>query len=157
MLPPGTTYPGPVRHIDIVPTVLAVLGLPGGETTQGANLLGALQGRTPPLDLTQYSEARLAEEGFGMAPLFGVRHDGRKWIQAPHPELYDLHGDPGELHNLYPAQAAAARPLQADLNPWSPTAGGARSAATREITARPRTCCGRWLPSRRRATRRGAG
>jgi choline-sulfatase len=134
VLPPGTTYPGPVRHIDIVPTILAVLGLPGGETTQGANLLGALQGRTPPLDLTQYSEARLAEEGFGMAPLFGVRHDGRKWIQAPHPELYDLHGDPGELHNLYPAQAAAARPLQTDLE--SVVADSERralTAPTREI------------------------
>ncbi len=134
MLPPGTTYPGPVRHIDIVPTILAVLGLPGGETTQGANLLGALQGRTPPLDLTQYSEARLAEEGFGMAPLFGVRHDGRKWIQAPHPELYDLHGDPGELHNLYPAQAAAARPLQADLESVVADSGRrALTAPTREI------------------------
>jgi choline-sulfatase len=115
VLPQATTYGGAVRHIDIVPTVLAVLGLPGGDTTQGANLLSALQGRTPPIDLTQYSEARLAEEGFGMAPLFGVRHEGHKWIQAPHPELYDLRNDPGELRNLYPAEQATARPLEGDL------------------------------------------
>jgi choline-sulfatase len=112
VLPSGVTYPGPVRHIDIVPTVLAILGLPGVETTQGANLLAALQGRTRPLDLAQYSETRLAEEGFGMAPLFGVRHDGRKWIQAPRPELYDLRADRGELRNLYPDDPAAARPLE---------------------------------------------
>jgi choline-sulfatase len=106
-----TTYRGPVRHIDIVPTVLGVVGLPGGDATQGANLVAALQGRTPPPDLVQYSEARLAEEGFGMAPLYGVRHDGRTFIAAPRPELYDLRRDPRELTNLYPTDAAAARPL----------------------------------------------
>ena len=134
VFPPGTRYDGPVRHIDIVPTILAILGLPGRETTQGTDLLGALQKRTPPPDLTQYSEARLAEEGFGMAPLFGVRHDGRKWIQAPHPELYDLRGDPGELRNLYPEEPAAARPLEGALEAVvTDSKGRALTAPTREI------------------------
>jgi arylsulfatase A-like enzyme len=31
----NATYGGPVRHIDILPTVLDVLGLPGGDATQG--------------------------------------------------------------------------------------------------------------------------
>jgi len=107
----GVTYPGPVRHVDIVPTILAALGLPGGGTTQGVNLLPALQGLTRPPDLAQYSEARLAEEGFGMAPLSGVRHAGRKWIRAPRPELYDLRADPGEHTNRYPLEPAAAHAL----------------------------------------------
>ncbi len=134
VFPSGTTYDGPVRHIDIVPTILAILGLPGRETTQGTDVLAALQKRTPPPDLTQYSEARLAEEGFGMAPLFGVRHDGRKWIQAPRPELYDLHSDPGELHNLYPEEPAAARPLEGALEAVvTDSKGRALTAPTREI------------------------
>ena len=134
VFPSGATYDGPVRHIDLVPTILGILGLPGGETTQGANLLAALQGRTPPPDLTQYSEARLAEEGFGMAPLSGVRHDGRKWIQAPHPELYDLRRDPGELSNLYPAEATAARPLEGELEAVvADSKGRALTAPTRQI------------------------
>ena len=54
-----------------------------------------------PLNRTGVGQV-LAEEGFGMAPLFGVRHDGRKWIRAPRPELYDLRADPGERTNLYP-------------------------------------------------------
>jgi len=115
VLPTGTVYAGPVRHIDIVPTVLAALGLPGGESTQGTDLLPALQGRTRPPDLVQYSEARLAEEGFGMAPLATVRHDGRKWIQAPRPELYDLRRDPREETNLYPDDSAAAQGLEKEL------------------------------------------
>jgi Tfp pilus assembly protein PilF len=112
LLPAGATYDGPVRHIDIVPTILGVLGLPGGRATQGLDLLPAFQGRTPPPDVPQYSEARLAEEGFGMAPLFGVRHDGRKWIRAPRPELYDLRTDPGERTNLYPAESATGVALE---------------------------------------------
>ena len=78
----------------------AALGLHDDAPTQGMNLLPAFQGHIPPPDVAQYAEARLAEEGFGMAPLAGVRHDGRKWIQAPRPELYDLERDPGERTNV---------------------------------------------------------
>jgi arylsulfatase A-like enzyme/Tfp pilus assembly protein PilF len=134
VLPAGATYPGPVRHIDIVPTVLAILGLPGGEATQGADLLAGLQGRGPALDLPQYSEARLAEEGFGMAPLFGMRHDGRKFIQAPHPELYDLRADREEQHNVYPDDPGAARPLEERLESVVADSGQrALTVRTREI------------------------
>jgi arylsulfatase A-like enzyme/Tfp pilus assembly protein PilF len=128
VLAANTTYGGPVRHIDIVPTVLGVLGLPGGDSTQGTNLLAALQGRAPAPDLVQYSETRLAEEGFGMAPLFAVRHAGRKWIQAPQPELYDLRRDPRELTNLYPVDAAGAAPLEHELE--AVTAASTRLALT---------------------------
>jgi choline-sulfatase len=129
-----TTYGGPVRHVDIVPTVLGVLGLPGGDTTQGTNLLPALQGRATPPDLVQYSEARLAEEGFGMAPLFGVRHAGWKWIAAPRPELYDLRSDPRELTNLSRAGAAGPRSLEHDLEAvTSDSAGRALDAPTRQL------------------------
>src|SRR5262249_23016192 len=134
VLPANATYGGPVRHIDIVPTILGVLGLPGGDKTQGTNLLSALQGRVPPVDQAQYVEARLAEEGFGMAPLFGVRHAGRKWIRAPRPELYDLRRDPRELTNLYADDPAAAQPLEAELEAVTEdSARRALSAPTRRI------------------------
>lgn len=133
-LPAGATYQAPVRHIDIVPTVLGLLGLPGGETTQGVDLVAAFQGQTPPPDLVQYSEARLAEEGFGMAPLSGVREGGRKFIRAPRPELYDLRADPGELANRYPADPPAAAPLEHQLDTVvAESAGRALPAPTREI------------------------
>jgi arylsulfatase A-like enzyme/Tfp pilus assembly protein PilF len=131
-LPAGSTYTGPVRHIDIVPTALAALGLRGGVPTQGVNLLPAFQGHIRPPHVAQYAEARLAEEGFGMAPLATVRHDGRKWIAAPRPELYDLRADPKELHNVYPSEAA--RPLEETMH--GILADGARRALpapTREI------------------------
>jgi arylsulfatase A-like enzyme/Tfp pilus assembly protein PilF len=132
--PAGTAYDGPVRHIDIAPTVLAAVGLSGTDAIQGANLLSALQGRTPPPALAQYSETRLAEAGFGMAPLFGVRHDGQKWIKAPRPELYDVRRDPHERTNLYPDDASAAQRLDAELESIAAdSARRALAAPTREI------------------------
>jgi len=112
----GTVYTGPVRSVDIVPTVLSALGLPGGEETQGADLLRALQGKAEPLQLPQYSESLLAEVGFGMAPLYAVRSAGIKWIRAPRPEVYDLKKDPHELHNLYPQEARRGARLDRELS-----------------------------------------
>jgi arylsulfatase A-like enzyme/Tfp pilus assembly protein PilF len=134
VLPAGATYPGAIRHVDLVPTVLASLGLFGGAETQGVNLLRALAGDVPPLPLAQYAEARLAEEGFGMAPLFGVRSRGMKWIRAPRPELYDLRRDPRELHDLHASDPSAARPLEAALDAIVTDSGRrALTAPMREI------------------------
>jgi arylsulfatase A-like enzyme/Tfp pilus assembly protein PilF len=114
-LPRGRVYDGPVRSVDLVPTILAALKLPGGSETQGTNLLPALSGDAPPPDLPQYSESLLSEVGFGMAPLYGVRHGGFKWIRAPRPEVYDLQHDPRELRNLYPAEARRGARLDREL------------------------------------------
>jgi arylsulfatase A-like enzyme/Flp pilus assembly protein TadD len=114
-LPRGEVYAGPVRTVDIVPTVLAALGLPGGGETQGTDLLPALRGEVPPPDLPQYSESLLSQVGFGMSPLYGVRHGGWKWIRAPRPEVYDLRGDPGELTNLFPREARRGAAMDREL------------------------------------------
>jgi len=111
LLPAGRVYEGPVRVIDIAPTTLAALHLPGGEQTQGVNLLPALGGDEPPPELPQYSESLVAELGFGMAPLYAVRHRGWKYIRAPRPELYDLTHDPQELSNLYDRERGRAEEL----------------------------------------------
>lgn len=67
-----------------------------------------------------------------MAPLVGVRHGGRKWIQAPRPELYDLRADPREQRNIYPSEAAG--PLAEVLDGVvADSARRALSAPTRQI------------------------
>lgn len=114
-LPRGEVYAGSVRTVDVVPTVLAALGLPGGGETQGTDLLPAFRGEVPPPDLPQYSESLLSQVGFGMSPLYGVRHAGWKWIRAPRPEVYDLRGDPGELTNLFPREARRGAAMDREL------------------------------------------
>ena len=55
---------------------------------------------------------------FGWAPLRSVRSESFKLIEAPRPELYDLHSDAGELDNKYEpwnAQVQTFRKMLADL------------------------------------------
>lgn len=115
-LPAGKVYDGPVRAVDIVPTLLDLTGLPGGEQTQGADLAKAFAGKAAPPDLPQYSESLLAELGFGMAPLYAIRHDGWKYIRAPKPELYNLRADPNELTNLYAKEKTRAAEMDQRLD-----------------------------------------
>lgn len=114
-LPAGRVYDGPVRTADIAPTVLDVLGFPPPTDMQGVSLLAAFAGRAPAPNLPQYCESLLSEVGFGMAPLYGVRLEGHKYIRAPKPELYDLRSDPGELHNRIGDNRALAARLDGEL------------------------------------------
>lgn len=115
-LPADTVYHSPVSCVDIMPTVLAALDVDGGEATQGVNLLPALKGNQPPPERPQYCESLLSEVGFGMAPLYGVRYDGFKFIRAPRPELYDLRSDPDERNNLYDEKPDLAEELDTRLS-----------------------------------------
>ncbi len=112
---PGTEYLSPVRTVDIMPTVLSVLKLEPGPT-QGVDLLPSLTGDRPPVELPQYCESLLSESGFGMAPLYGLRSGGWKWIRAPRPELYNLEDDPGELVNLHDTLPGGSLSLDAALS-----------------------------------------
>jgi arylsulfatase A-like enzyme/Tfp pilus assembly protein PilF len=83
-----------VRHVDLVPTILTRVaarvpaGLPGHSLLSG------------PLGTDSYFEALSASLNRGWAPLVGMIHAGRKYIDLPIPELYDLAGDPHETRNL---------------------------------------------------------
>lgn len=127
-------YDAPVRSVDIMPTVLGILGLPGDRPTDGRDLGDAFRGeKTEPLP--QYSESLLSEVGFGMAPLFAIRSGGYKYIRAPRPELYDLRNDPRELHNLQPQLPRVARKLDAELGRMiADSSGRAVKAAASPMT-----------------------
>jgi len=95
----------PVRHVDIVPTVLDVLGMPVPAELPGRSLLpllaGQREGGAPP----GYFEALTTSLNRRWAPLRGLRDGPLKYIDLPLPELYDLTTDSAETHNL-----AASRP-----------------------------------------------
>jgi choline-sulfatase len=92
-----------VRTTDILPTVVDWLGIPPPGRLDGASLKpyfdGAVGG-TEEKDRTAFGETDYPLR-FGWAPLRSVRAEGFKFIEAPRPELYDLHADPGELANQY--------------------------------------------------------
>lgn len=86
----------PVALIDIVPTVIQLIGLPPVEV-DGLSLL--------PLSAEQRGRALYAESyapllDFGWSPLRAMRSGRDKYIAAPRPELYDIADDPSESRNL---------------------------------------------------------
>jgi arylsulfatase A-like enzyme/Tfp pilus assembly protein PilF len=99
----------PVRHIDVVPTVLDALGLSVPKDLPGRSLLPLINGRrAEPTE--SYLESLSASLNRGWAPLHGVLdRDLVKYVDLPLPELYDLRHDPAEQHNL-----AASRPEDLD-------------------------------------------
>ncbi len=95
----GRTIDTPVRHVDVVPTVLDAVGAPADTTLAGTSLLDVIttgRGETRP----SYFEAMTANLSRGWAPLRGVLVDRDKYIDLPIPERYDLTTDPAEQRNL---------------------------------------------------------
>lgn len=110
---PGTVVQAPTSAVDVMPTVLDLLGLPSADT-QGADLVPALRGQRLGARAL-YSESLLSQLSFGMAPLRAVRVGDQKWVRAPRPERYDLSSDPGETTNLAGQETALDDRLDAAL------------------------------------------
>jgi Tfp pilus assembly protein PilF len=90
----------PVRHIDVVPTVLDALELAVPKDLPGRSLLPLINGRRA-ASTDSYLEALSGSLNRGWAPLHGVLdRDLMKYVDLPVPELYDLRNDPSEQHNL---------------------------------------------------------
>jgi hypothetical protein len=116
----------PLGLVDVAPAILEFLHTPIPSSFAGRSLL---QHNQQPV----YSESVHARDAFGWAPLRALRSGAFKYIDAPHPELYDLQHDPQEAHNLVatdPAQARALHAQMSELLARGP-AGSANSRATR--------------------------
>jgi len=128
----GRRLSGPMRTIDIVPTVLQVLNLTGkvrANEVQGRGAYSALMGKSSLADLTTQAEIFLPFYHFEWSPLVSLRRDRYKFIDAPRPELYDTVADPGEMRNLYSEKTAIAAQLkgllQQDIARYAPRGGAA--------------------------------
>jgi arylsulfatase A-like enzyme/Tfp pilus assembly protein PilF len=100
----GVTIGTPVRHVDLLPTLLDAAGAPAAANASGTSLKDVLNGRGDG-DRPSYFEAMTAAVTRGWAPLRGVVAGREKYIDLPIVELYDLAADPAETTNV-----AAARP-----------------------------------------------
>jgi len=97
--PRGRVIDVPARHVDIAPTVLRALDLPGDDGWTGAALQPVItSGRGA--DRPTYFESMTYHLVRGWAPLRGVIVAREKFIDQPVQELYDLQTDPGELRNV---------------------------------------------------------
>jgi arylsulfatase A-like enzyme/Tfp pilus assembly protein PilF len=139
---PGRVRPGesaaPARLVDVLPTVLELLGQPVPPDLDGVSLVPMLTGaeqEIPPA----YLETLRPWISYRWAPLRAVR-DGRfKLVAAPRPELYDLTADPGETVNRVRDEPATAHRLAALVREIEAReAASAASASDPETLARLR-------------------
>jgi arylsulfatase A-like enzyme/Flp pilus assembly protein TadD len=109
-----------VRHIDIAPTILERVGVARTAEMKGLPLFATGErGYT-------YFEALSASLNRGWAPLVGVLQGGRKLIELPIPELYDLPSDPKEAKNRFADERRSVVALRNLLKADAPAPANAR-------------------------------
>lgn len=112
----GRVVPDRVRHIDITPTVLEVLGEPAADV-QGVSLGPLLRGEPDAAPRRSYFESLTANLTRNWAPLRGLYDGDWKLIDLPIVELYAVDAAARETDNLAtqePQQVSRLRQLLAD-------------------------------------------
>jgi arylsulfatase A-like enzyme/Flp pilus assembly protein TadD len=104
-----------VSHVDLLPTILDLVGLPVPETVHGRSLAPLIAGQDVVWERPVYSESLYPLLHYGWAPLRSLRTESLKLIDVPRPELYDLADDPEEDRNLHDEQPTRAGELKAEL------------------------------------------
>ena len=113
---PPRVVPDPVRHVDLLPTILDALALPIPEGLPGTSLLPVATG-TSSSSHSSYFEALAGQLDRGWAPLYGVLQDRTKYVDLPIPELYELDRDPAETRNLTATRPGELEAMRARLVP----------------------------------------
>lgn len=113
--PEGVRIDRTVSQVDLMPTLLELLGMDVQSDLDGTSLLPLLEGRAPARTRSHYSETYLPYYTYGWAKLKVLRQGDWKYIEAPTPELYDLSRDPRELSNLYEREPGRAHDMTRDL------------------------------------------
>jgi arylsulfatase A-like enzyme/Flp pilus assembly protein TadD len=124
--------PDQIRIVDLMPTLLELLGFPSPAQVQGTSLLPLARGER--LDLIALSESWFPRFHYGWSELLAIQDERFKLIRAPRRELYDLERDPGETANLEGSDPQRALALGRALDEALATAGaGSRPRAPETV------------------------
>ncbi len=104
----GERFQHQVQSIDLVPSLLAALGLPADETLGGRSLADRHAREV-------YAEAMIPSEDFYLSPVHGLRDGDFSYYLSSDPELYDLRKDPKETRNLIGEEAKRAERYEAAM------------------------------------------
>lgn len=141
---PGLRVEEPVGLVDLMPTVLELLGVDPGELRmEGRSLAGVLRGDEDldpehPIFLQRrrYETEKVAGRRVKGAA-FGLRQGRWKFVETEatgQRELYDLVADPGETNNLVEAEPEQAAAMAERIASWkTSSARGAGSPQPRKI------------------------
>lgn len=121
-VPAGVRVEQQARTVDVLPTVLDLLGGAGPSIDQGTSVVPAFRGK-PVSTHYSYEETMYPKLVLHWAGLRGIHTANWMYVEAPKPELYDLKSDPGELHNVIDRYPKKYRELAQQLKVLS-SAGG---------------------------------
>src|SRR4051812_13117848 len=110
---PVRVVPDQVRIVDVMPTILEVVGAKAPAAVQGVSLMPL--GRGAKLDLLAFGETWYPRYHYGWSELTEVRDGRYKFIAAPRRELYDLEADPGETRDVSASNPRVADALERAL------------------------------------------
>ncbi len=113
-IPSGLRVKQQARTVDLLPTVLELMGSRPPGSVHGVSLTPFFTGKKAATDAS-YTETLYPKINMGWAELRAIRTNRWKYILAPKPELYDLSNDPAEANNVIQSHAAEAQKLQAEL------------------------------------------
>jgi arylsulfatase A-like enzyme/Tfp pilus assembly protein PilF len=114
--PRGLRVRVPVSQVDVVPTVLELLGLPADAKLPGRSVVPPFERGEGLWQRVLYSETYLPFYTYGWAKIRSARQGMWKYVDAPGPELYDLDRDPHELSNLLDQKPSRGHDMQRDLH-----------------------------------------
>lgn len=137
-LPAAARVDGQFRAVDLLPTLLELLGRPPIPNS-GASRAAELRAARALPENTAYAESLYGQLHFGWAPLRALRGEGFKYVAGPEPELYALRDDPGETRNRVadraPVAAGMARALAAHGGAVGTPAAAPDAAAAERLAA----------------------
>lgn len=112
-LPAGRRVPAMTEAIDMMPTMLELLGIRPSERVQGKSLLPLIAGKAP-------GREEVHSEFPALKMVRTAEWKLVHYVREPYGELYNLREDPHELRNLYndAGYAKAKSEMQARLADW---------------------------------------
>ena len=127
--PRGVLVNSPVRHVDLLPTMLDAAGAPAATGVAGSSLRDLIASGGG-ADRPSYFEAMSANIARGWAPLRGVLVGREKFIELPIAELYELSDDAKELRNVVSVRTDRASVLTNTLKSFNVAPPGRPQAET---------------------------
>jgi len=128
----------PVELINLMPTILDLLGIPIKGEAQGTSLVPLMQGNSANIPKYVFTEAGQNEHHQRVVRtqkwkmIYIPDEDDRQLMQGLPFELYDIESDPNELTNLIDIETETADLLKKELFAWMADAKGMEGLPTQE-------------------------
>jgi arylsulfatase A-like enzyme/Tfp pilus assembly protein PilF len=139
LFPRGLRVTERVNLVDIMPTILDLLGMEIPGAAQGESFAHLLSGKTEKQQRGFYFESMHGKDEMNWAPLMGIIDGPYKYISLPEAELYNLETDGEEKENLFWKRNRVAKEMDKKLMKWAANYAKAGvdvdADAKRELTA----------------------